>query len=84
MSDIVFLRSWFKIKLEKFYNPIVSYERMRLMRTTWELRKDSNMEVKLNPDSEYKQIERVEKKFNPLMLPKGLENNLPFQSKEKI
>jgi len=27
MSDIVFLRTWYKVPLEKFYNPIISYEK---------------------------------------------------------
>lgn len=27
MSDIVFLRTWYRLNLEKFYNPIISYEK---------------------------------------------------------
>jgi len=39
MSDIVFMKTWFNMPLEKFYNPIVDYQKGRLMKTTWELKK---------------------------------------------
>jgi len=25
-SDLIFLKAWFKVPLEKFYNPIISFE----------------------------------------------------------
>ncbi|EAS05797.2 elongation factor Tu GTP-binding domain protein (macronuclear) [Tetrahymena thermophila SB210] len=84
MSDLVFMRTWYKVPLEKFYNPIISYEKTRLMKTTWELRKMLNIDVKQKVDSEYQEIERTEKKFNPLLIPKNLEENLPFKSKQKV
>lgn len=37
-----------------------------------------------NPDSVYRDIERRHRKFAPLMIPKKLEENLPFESKEKV
>ena len=37
-----------------------------------------------NPDSLYKDIERRHRKFAPLMIPRKLEENLPFESKEKF
>ncbi|EGR32753.1 hypothetical protein IMG5_071660 [Ichthyophthirius multifiliis] len=83
-SDLVFLRTWYKVELEKFYNPILSYEKMRLMKTTWELRKQLNVENKQNENSQYQDIVRTEKKFKPLMVSKNLEENLPFKSKEKV
>lgn len=57
---------------------------MRLMKTTWELRKMLNIEVKDKKDSAYQDIERTEKKFKPLIVPKTLEENLPYKSKEKV
>ena len=32
----------------------------------------------------YEEIERIEKKFAPLFLPKNLKRNLPFKTREKI
>lgn len=70
MSDIVFMRTWFKVEPEKFYNPLSSYQDVRLMKTTWELRKDRQIENPINPDSEYKEIVRKKRVFNPLVIPK--------------
>lgn len=54
------------------------------MKTTWELRKETQIEAPKNADSEYKIIERKKRVFNPLLIPKKLEANLPFASKQKI
>lgn len=54
------------------------------MKTTWELRKMLNIDVKEKKDSAYQDITRTEKKFNPLMIPKNLEESLPFKSKQKV
>lgn len=70
MSDIIFCRTWYSIKPEKFFNPIISYENIKLMRNTWELRKDLQVAIPTNPDSEYKEFEREVKVFNPLKIPK--------------
>lgn len=43
-----------------------------------------NIEVKDKKDSAYQDIERTDKKFKPLMVPKALEENLPYKSKEKV
>ena len=86
MSDIVFCRTWYKVEPEKFYNPVVTFDRlikliqkvcskeekyrMRLMKTTWEMRKENQVSIPLNKDSEYKEIDRIPKAFKPLVLPK--------------
>ena len=72
MSDIVFLRTWYPVDIEKFYNPVLSYEQVRLMKTTWELRQEKMIDAPVNPDSEYKEIERKKRVFNPLVIPKVL------------
>jgi ribosome biogenesis protein BMS1 len=54
------------------------------MRTTWEMRKKLGIAVPRNLDSEYHKIERVERTFQPLKLPKTLENELPFESRQKV
>lgn len=70
MSDIVFLRTWYKIEPEKFYNPVMSYQDTRLMKTAWQLRKEKEIKPVSKPDSEYKLIERKKRVFNPLVIPK--------------
>lgn len=70
MSDIIFLNTWYALEPEKFYNPIMSYQDTRLMKTTWELRKERMISAPVNPDSEYKAIERKKRVFNPLVIPK--------------
>lgn len=38
----------------------------------------------MNPDSQYKTIDRAPKTFMPFMVPKKLEAKLPFKTVEKI
>lgn len=40
LSDIVFCRTWYKIEPSKIYNPIISYDKMRLIKTLFEIQKD--------------------------------------------
>ena len=37
LSDIIFCRTWYSVQPEKFYNPIISFEKTRLMKTNFEL-----------------------------------------------
>jgi ribosome biogenesis protein BMS1 len=62
---------------------IVNFDKFRLAKTTFELRKEMNI---LPPDSKfsYQNIERKNKRFTPLIVPKSLESALPFVSKDKI
>ena len=83
LSDIVFLRTWYTLKLEKYYNPMISFNATRLLRTTWQLRKQLGIS---NPEADkvYPRLERPNKKFSPLVVPKKLQGSLPFKTKEKI
>lgn len=81
MSDLVFCRTWTTLKLERFYNPILSHSKeFRLMKTARQLREESNVPLEKNPDSEYKEIERKPKKFTPLIVPKvtPIPTSFPF------
>ena len=44
---------------------------------------ETNPPIEVNPDSIYKPIERTQKKFKKLHVPKKLESALPFASKPK-
>jgi len=81
-SDIVICRTWYSLTLEKFYNPLVTFDDNRLMRTTWEMRRKYG--ITINKGSGYLPIERKAKAFTPLIIPKKLEAELPFKSREKM
>ena len=84
-SDVVFLKTWVPVELNKFYNPIIEYgdKKQKMLRTMYQLRKDYNIKLEQNPDSEYKDIEREERVFPSLVISKNLEKNLPFKKKNK-
>ncbi|KAJ5792409.1 Ribosome biogenesis protein bms1 [Penicillium pulvis] len=90
MSDIVFLRAWYPIKPHRFYNPVTNlldhtegsnadggWQGMRL---TGEVRRDQGIPTPMNNDSAYRKIERQERHFNPLRVPRQLAAELPYKS----
>ncbi|MBA0629447.1 hypothetical protein Godav_024003 [Gossypium davidsonii] len=88
MSDIVFLRAWTQVEVPQFYNPLTTSLQPRQktwlgMKTVAELRREHNLSIPVNKDSFYKPIERKARKFNPLVIPKALQADLPFESKPK-
>ncbi|GAV73539.1 DUF663 domain-containing protein/AARP2CN domain-containing protein [Cephalotus follicularis] len=88
MSDIVFLRAWTQVEVPCFYNPLTTALQPRDktwqgMKTVAQLRREHNLPVPVNKDSLYKPIERKPRKFNPLVIPKSLQKDLPFASKPK-
>ncbi|KAL7122020.1 hypothetical protein ACP275_01G019700 [Erythranthe tilingii] len=87
-GDIVFLRAWTQVEVPQFYNPLTTAlqprnETWQGMKTVSELRWEKNLPVPVNKDSLYKPIERKQRKFNPLVIPKSLQAALPFASKPK-
>ncbi|CAN1311882.1 Ribosome biogenesis protein bms1 [Linum perenne] len=89
MSDLVFLPTWIVVDdIPQWYNPCTTALQPRNtdwqgMRTVAQLRRDLNLPVPVNKDSLYKPIERTARKFNPLVIPKSLQKDLPFKSKPK-
>lgn len=88
MSDIVFLRAWTQVDVPCFYNPLTTSLQprdltWRGMKTVAELRRERNIPIPINKDSLYKPIERKQRKFNALVIPKAVEASLPFKSKRK-
>jgi ribosome biogenesis protein BMS1 len=89
MSDIIFLRAWYPVKPKKFYNPVTSLllsksQKWKGMRTAGQIRRDENLSLPSKKDSEYKPVERLERRFNKLRIPKSLQSDLPFKSKPKL
>jgi len=89
MSDICFLKTWYPVAPRKFFNPIQSLlvdspEAWTAMRLNVELRAMANVVTPVGPrDSQYRPIERMPRRFNPLHVPKKLQEALPFASKPK-
>ena len=91
-SDIVFCKAWVQCEIPKFYNPVYSYGNTRLLKSTSEVRKDKDIELKFPKDSQYimreeeeklKQL-REERVHMPLHVPKHISSNLPFKAKAKV
>lgn len=85
LSDIIFLKTWYPVKVKKFYNPVSSHlikekDEWKGMRLTGKIRADMNLETPMNADSAYSKIERAKVKFNPLYVPKLVQSELPFKS----
>ncbi|KAJ0416544.1 hypothetical protein BJY00DRAFT_232841 [Aspergillus carlsbadensis] len=91
MSDIVFLRAWYPIKPHRFYNPVTNLLDLgegeaggdsgwQAMRLTGEVRREKGIPTPLNKESAYRKIERPERHFNPLRVPRQLATELPFKS----
>ena len=85
MSDTIFLKTWYPIKIKKFYNPVTSlllnhHSEWKGMRLTGMVRAENNIPTPLQSDSQYKKVERTERHFNPLRVPKSIRSDLPFKS----
>ncbi|EJS41452.1 bms1p [Saccharomyces arboricola H-6] len=85
MSDIIILRSWYPVHVKKFYNPVTSLllkekTEWKGLRLTGQIRAAMSLETPSNPDSAYQKIQRVERHFNGLKVPKAVQKDLPFKS----
>jgi ribosome biogenesis protein BMS1 len=89
LVDIIFLRAWYSIQPRKFYNPVTSLllsdkSQWAGMRLTGQVRRDEGLKTPLNVNSTYKKVERPERRFNPLIIPKKLQAALPYASKPRV
>lgn len=85
MSDIIILRSWYPVHIKRFYNPVTSLllkekTEWKGVRLTGQIRAALNIPTPSNPDSAYQKIERPERHFNGLKVPKAIQRELPFKS----
>ncbi|GIZ36790.1 hypothetical protein CKM354_000025700 [Cercospora kikuchii] len=86
MSDIIFLRAWYPVRPHRFYNPVTNlleggdpgeWEGMRL---TGQVRAAQSLPTPQQKNSKYVPIERQERHFNPLRVPRKLQADLPYKS----
>lgn len=85
MSDIVFLRAWHQILPRKFYNPVTSLllknkKDWTGMKLTGQVRAERGVPTPLEENSRYSKIERQNRHFNPLKVPKAIRHELPFNA----
>ncbi|KAI0987376.1 hypothetical protein GJ496_001684 [Pomphorhynchus laevis] len=88
--NLVFLRLWIPIKLPHFYFPVAnllqSVGQKHLwtgLRTLGEIKKDLGLQFVPKENSLYQDVNREEKFFKPLIVPKNLQKELPFVLKKK-
>ncbi|KAK0179967.1 hypothetical protein PV327_005659 [Microctonus hyperodae] len=90
-SDIVFCRTWYRVDVPKFYNPVNSLllpvqqkNQWRGMKTTGELKRENNIKALPDKDSLYLPINRKEKTFERLKISRDLQRELPYRAKPKL
>ncbi|GMT10281.1 hypothetical protein PFISCL1PPCAC_1578, partial [Pristionchus fissidentatus] len=88
MRDIVFLRSWVVVPVKKYYTPVIDRlmpadEKWVGMKTVGRLRYERGLTAPLKQDSLYKEINRREWESAPLVIPKKLQEALPYNLKPK-
>ncbi|XP_018368525.1 PREDICTED: ribosome biogenesis protein BMS1 homolog [Trachymyrmex cornetzi] len=91
LSDIVFCRTWYKVDVPRFYNPVTSLllppaekSRWHGMKTTGQLKRERNIHAEANMNSIYTPVERDVKVFKPLFIPRKLQKELPYRDKPKL
>ncbi|KAL5594371.1 hypothetical protein BROUX41_001306 [Berkeleyomyces rouxiae] len=80
ISDIVFLRAWYPVKPQRFYNPVTNLIGWQPMRLTGEIRRAENIATPLPKNSQYRKITRETRHFNGLKVPRALAASLPYKS----
>ena len=80
LSDLVFLRAWYPVKPHRFYNPATNLAGWQPMRLTGEVRRDEGVDTPQLKNSQYRKIERENRHFNPLRVPRALAAQLPYKS----
>ena len=88
LSDIVFCRTWMPVEIKNYYNPVTNHLTNRTegwcgAKPKAQLQLETSTPIDVKPDSIYKPIERPERKFKKLFVPKRLEESLPYASKPK-
>lgn len=83
MSDIIFLRAWHQVLPRKFYNPVTSLllknkTNWAGMKLTGQVRAERGLNTPLEENSRYTKIERPNRHFNALKVPKAIRQELPF------
>jgi len=89
LSDIVFCRTWIRVNIKKYYNPVTTLSEKdasshwRGMKSKAQLQVETQTPILVNVDSIYKTVERPVQKLIKFCMPKSIEAALPYASKPK-
>jgi len=89
LSDIVVCRTWMPVDIKNYYNPVTNHLAedgtggWRGAKPKAQLQIETGTPIEVNPDSIYMPIERPERVIKKLIVPKKLEEALPYASKPK-
>lgn len=90
LSDIVFCRTWYQVKIPQFYAPVTSLllpddQKMKWKgaKTLGELKREKGVRNQAQEDSMYLPIVRKEVAPTPLAIPRSLQKELPYKDKPK-
>jgi len=90
LSDIVFCRTWYQVKIPQFYAAITSLllpmdhkMKWKGAKTLGELKREKGIRNQAQEDSMYLPIERQEVAPAPLSIPRSLQRVLPYKDKPK-
>nr|XP_039256977.1 ribosome biogenesis protein BMS1 homolog [Styela clava] len=89
MSDIVFCRTWCPVDVPKFFLNCANLmlpdkDSWSAMKTVGQLRHEKDQKLQPNEDSLYGPIERETRVFNPVVIPKKLQKELPYKVRPKL
>lgn len=91
LSDIIFCRTWYRIEVPRFYNPVTSLllppsekNQWQGMKTVGQLKREKNIHALANADSLYTPVEREVRVTKRLVIPRSLQKELPYRDKPKI
>ncbi|XP_059476244.1 ribosome biogenesis protein BMS1 homolog [Neocloeon triangulifer] len=90
LSDIVFCRTWYQVKIPQYYAPVTSLLLPEEKKMTWkgakslgELKREKGIRNQAQEDSMYLPIVRKEVAPAPLVIPRSLQKELPYMDKPK-
>ncbi|CAB3363683.1 Hypothetical predicted protein [Cloeon dipterum] len=91
LSDIVFCRTWYQVKIPQFYAPVTSLLLPSEQKNKWkgakslgELKREKGIRNEAQLNSLYLPIERKEVAPAPLSIPRSLQRQLPYEDKPKM
>ncbi|KAH9361100.1 hypothetical protein HPB48_002962 [Haemaphysalis longicornis] len=91
LSDLVFLKAWTEVPVQRFYMtlttlllPAEEKTKWQGMKTVGRLRAERGLKAPVVTDSLYKAPERKTFTFKPLVIPKELQKSLPYKDKPKV
>ncbi|XP_065583035.1 ribosome biogenesis protein BMS1 homolog isoform X2 [Artemia franciscana] len=90
LSDIVFVRTWFRVDVPRFYTAVTSLllpasekNKWQGVKTVGQLKRERSVRAEVNTDHLYLPVLREEKVFAPLVVPRSLQRQLPYDYKPK-